>query len=67
MLLGLLLRRFRLLVRLLSLPVWLDSDEDFGITFIVTGPNLDTSGCWVAHEVGTKDSQVVRDFFFELF
>ena len=60
MLLGLLLRCFRLLVRVLSLPVWLDSDEDFGIPFIVTGPKLNTSGRWVAHEVGTKDSQGVR-------
>ena len=49
----LLLRRYRLLVWLLCLPIRLDSDEDFGIAFIVTCPKLDTSGHWVAHEIGT--------------
>jgi hypothetical protein len=53
MLLGLLLRRYRLLVWLLCLPIRLDSDKDFRITFIITGPKLDTSGRWVAHEVST--------------
>ena len=51
--LRLLLRRYRLLVWLLCLPIRLDSDEDFGIAFIVTCPKLDTSGRWVAHEIGT--------------
>jgi len=41
MLLGLLLRRKRLPVWLLCLPIRLDSNEDFGITFIVTGLNID--------------------------
>ena len=49
----LLLRRHRLLVWLLYLPIRLESDEDFGIAFIVTCPKLDTSGRWVLHEIGT--------------
>jgi len=51
--LRLLLRRYRLLVWLVCLLIRLDSDEDFGIAFIVTCPNLDTSGRWVLHEIGT--------------
>jgi hypothetical protein len=51
--LRLLLRRYRLLVWLVCLLIRLDSDEDFGIAFIVTCPKLDTSGRWVLHEIGT--------------
>ncbi len=51
--LKLLLRRYRLMVWLLCLPIRLDSNEDFGIAFIVTCPKLNTSGRWVAHEIGT--------------
>jgi hypothetical protein len=53
--LRLLLRRYRLLVWLMYMPsiTRLDSDEDFGIAFIITCPKLDTSGRWVSHEIGT--------------